>query len=167
MNKAKTISLQGKDYAQVAERIRVFRSDCPNGLIETTPTIQADGQILFKARVLKDKAKPESAEATAHAIGSSKGAKALEKLESISVGRALAMLGYLASGEIASSEEMEEFLDYKVNKLEEAEIALKECENLDELKRVFLGLGNLMSEPKLIKIKDELKSKLSNDENTK
>jgi hypothetical protein len=166
MNKAKTISLQGKDYAQVAERIKLFRSDCPNGLIETTPTIDGD-KIMFKARVLKDKSRPESAEATAHAIGQDKGAKAFEKLESIAVGRALAMLGYLASGEIASSDEMEEFLDYKVNKLEEAEIALKECENLDELKRVFLGLGNLMSEPKLIKLKDELKTKLSNNENTK
>ena len=112
VKKAQTISLQGKDYAKVAERIKMFREDCPNGLIETEPKI--DGKmIMFKVRVLKDKAKAEScAEATGHSIGENNGAKAFEKLESIAVGRALAMLGYLASGDIASSDEMEEYMEY-------------------------------------------------------
>ena len=164
--KLKTINLQGKEYAQVSERLRLFREDCPNGLIEPTPTITGN-QVMFKVRILKDKSSPESAEAVAHSIGEMKGVKAFEKLESIAVGRALAMLGYLASGEVASSDEMEDFLEYKVNKLEEAELALKECVTLDELKRVFLGLGNLMTESKLVKLKDELKIKLQENENTK
>jgi len=134
--KVETIDLKGKDYAKVAERIKAFREDCPNGLIETTPTITED-RIVFRTRVLKDKADPSSAEATAHALGSAKGQKAFEKLESISVGRALAMLGYLASGEIASSEEMEEFHAYKDEKLQarliEAEAELAKIDTLDGL----------------------------------
>jgi S-methylmethionine-dependent homocysteine/selenocysteine methylase len=160
MNKAKTINLKGKEYATVAERIRLFREACPNGLIETTPIFQPDGQILFTARVLKDKANPTSGEATGHSIGKGTADKVLERLETVSVGRALAMLGYLASGEIASGEEMESFYQYRTEKIEQAKLDLLACTTLQDLKRVFLSLGTLMSEPGLIKIKEELKLKL-------
>jgi hypothetical protein len=121
----KTIKLQGRDYAQVAERIKEFRSDCPNGLIETSYTFLEDKQIVFKTRVLKDKANSNSAEATGTALGSLKKEKDFEKLETISVGRALALLGYMASGEVASSEEMEEYLAYKDEKKAEMIAELK------------------------------------------
>lgn len=161
MSKVKTIDLQGKNYAQVADRLKEFRENCPNGLIETTPTIQEDGQIMFKARVLKDKAKPESGEATGHALGKNAGAKAFEKLESIAVGRALAMLGYLASGEIASSEEMQEFYDYQNQKIDEAIERINDAKTLDELKKVFMGLGPLIAEQKVVDAKNVRKEALS------
>lgn len=153
----KTINLQGKQYAQVKERIKEFRQDNPNGLIETNPTIQGDGQILFKARILKDKADETSAEGTGHALGKNSGQKAFEKLETIAVGRALAMLGYMSDGEIASSEEMEEFIAYKEEKKQEAIDNIKATKTLDELKEVFMGLGNLMADKDIIKAKDEQK----------
>jgi hypothetical protein len=158
--KIKTMSLQGNEYARVAERIKVFREDCPNGLIETFPTIQ-DKNVMFKARVLKDKSKSDSGEATGHSIGENKGQKAFEKLETIAIGRALAILGYMASGEIASSEEMEEFIDYMENKKIEAIASLRECKTLEELKTCFMGLGSLMGDSNIIKVKDELKLNLS------
>jgi hypothetical protein len=114
--KIKTIDLKGKDYAQVSERIKEFRQDCPNGLIETKPEQQTDGSIIFSARILKDKANPNSGEGTGHSMGKIKDDKNFEKLETIAIGRALAILGYMASGEVASSEEMEEFLSEKENK---------------------------------------------------
>lgn len=146
--KVNTIELQkGVNYAKVADRIKLFREDCPNGLIETTPTIQGD-MVMFKTRILKDKSKPESAEATGHAIGPHKGVKAFEKLESISVGRALALLGYMASGEIASSEEMEEFMEYIEDKKQEellnfqAEVsAITDLEGLKQFYQLHKGLG--------------------------
>ena len=53
--KTKTIKVGGgADYAQVKDRLNEFRNDNPRGLIETVPTIQPDGQIMFKARILKD-----------------------------------------------------------------------------------------------------------------
>jgi len=105
MKKTETIDLKGKNYATVPARIKEFRQDCPYGLIETTPTILPDWKILFKARILKDKSNPDSAEWTGHAIWTSKADKDFEKLETIAVWRALAMLWYMASGDIASSEE--------------------------------------------------------------
>jgi hypothetical protein len=158
----KTIELQGKIYAQVKDRLNQFRTDNPNALIETTPTIQEDGQILFKARVLKDKADPSSAEATGHSLGSNKGAKAFEKLETIAVGRALGLLGYAADGEIASSEEMEEFQEYqKEKKLEmilEATEKITDAKNLEELKEVWASIP-IEAKEELTNLKEEMKKR--------
>lgn len=136
----KTIKLGNKDYAQVADRIKEFRSANPNGLMETSYIFAEGGMIIWKARILKDKDNDKSAEATGHAYGELKGQKAFEKLETIAIGRALAMLGYMASGEVASSEEMEEFLEFQGNKKIEEFIAFQEkvdaITTTDEL-RVF------------------------------
>lgn len=141
MTKVKTMSLSGNDYAKVAERVKQFRSENPQGLIETTPTINGDS-IMFKARVLKDKSNPHSAEGIGHSYGViGKKQKDFEKLETISVGRALAMLGYAADGEIASSEEMEEFEKYRKEQHEtlvfEWGDKINTCTTLDELKKVW------------------------------
>lgn len=163
--KVTTVKIQGDtEYARVPERLKLFREDCPNGFIETTPTMLPDGQIMFKARVLKDKSEPQSGEATGHALGTNKGTKAFEKLETVAVGRALAMLGYLASGEVASFEEMEEYLKHKK---EQKEIAIagtidniQNSKTLDELKSVFVESGLLMTEAIVVEAKDKRKSEL-------
>lgn len=159
--KAKTISLQGQDYAKVSERIRLFREDCPQGSIQTEPTFTEDGQILFKTIVIKDLSNPSSANATGHAIGKNTGQKALEKIESISVGRALAMLGYLASGEIASGEEMEEFLEYQKEKKDDAIQSLNSAKNKGELKDIFMSLGSLMADKEVFALKEKLKKQFN------
>jgi len=155
----KTIKLQGKDYAQVVERVKEFRKDCPYGKIETSPLIQEDGQIIFKATVIKDKSDESSAEATGHALGNNKSQKSFEKLETIAVGRALAMLGYASDGEIASGDEMEEYIKYtedkKKEKLVNATEKLEDTTNIAELKDVW---GNLPSDLK--DLLGELKNKL-------
>lgn len=121
--KLDTISLQGKAYAQVATRLKEFREMFPNGLIEANHQLEGDNSWTFKARILKDKAVPTSGEGT----GSSRGflvdpktkvevPKAFEKLETIAIGRALAVIGFMASGEVASFEEMEDFLSEKETK---------------------------------------------------
>lgn len=168
MKKVETIDLKGKAYATVPARIKEFREANPNGLIETKPEI-LENEIMFTARILKDKSNPASGEATGHAIGKKQGDKAFEKLETIAVGRALALLGYMASGEIASSEEMEEFNEYKKRQKQEAILTaietLDTCKSLSELKTIWASLGNIIAEPEVIAKKDELKNKLTNDEN--
>lgn len=156
MSKIKTMSLQGKEYASVAERIRAFREENPTGKIITSHTVLPDGQFVLTAEVIKD----NGASATGQAFGVLKEAKSFEKLESVSVGRALAMLGYLASGEIASSDEMQEFLEYQNNKVQEAIVMLQQATTLDELKEAYKSLGNLMANAEVIKAKDTLKTKL-------
>lgn len=161
--KTPTVDLKGKDYATVPARLKLFREDCPNGLIETSFD-KDDETIIFTARVLKDKAKPESAEATGHAFGSSKGVKQFEKLETIAIGRALAILGYLASGDIASSEEMSEFYEYQEQKMQDAMDLLNESTTIEELRENFISLGSLMAEKAIIATKDARKKELLDED---
>lgn len=168
MRKAKTINLKDKpdysakqEYAKVSERLKLFREDCPNGLIETKIEISPDGNLVIaSARVLKDKSNQSSAEATGHAVGSVKGIKAFEKQESISIGRALANLGYLASGEIATAEEMEDYLEYKQQKIQEATDKLNNCKTVDELKSVWASLAGAERTPENTELAKTLHSKL-------
>lgn len=158
MTNVKTMKVSGGDYAKVADRLKEFRQNNPNALVETTPTI--DGTtIIFKAHILKDKSDPNSAEATGHSMGENKGAKAFEKLESIAVGRCLSLMGYLNNGEIASSEEMEEFNDYKDNLALEAVVAIQECQTEDDLK-AFWASTNLKNDERVVKAKDIRKAEL-------
>jgi hypothetical protein len=155
--KVKTMDISGKEYAKVADRMKQFREENPKGKVDTSFTQLPDGQMVLKAEITKE----DGSVATGQAMGKLGQAKAFEKLESIAVGRALAFLGYMASGEIASSEEMEEFFEYKNEKKAEAEVALKKCETIEELKSTFLGLGSgLMADQQIIAIKDTLKTQL-------
>jgi hypothetical protein len=149
------------NYAKVVDRLNEFRSENPRGKIETTYQI-ADGFIAFKTYILKDKSDINSAEATGHAVAKNDGGeKQFEKLETLSVGRALAMLGYAASGEIASFEEMEDYNAYKDEKIEEAIGRMKSSENLEELKTIFMSLGSLMANSRIIEAKDAKKASLN------
>ena len=158
------MDLKGKEYATVPARIKEFRQANPNGLIETKPQI-LEGEVMFSARILKDKSKPESGEATGHAIGKRTGEKAFEKLETIAVGRALALLGYMASGEIASSEEMEEFNAYQENKKVEAKLsAIEKLQGARTLAELGSAWSSLSVEQKndsdVYKEKEALKANL-------
>lgn len=150
MKKTTTIDLKGKAYAQVKDRIKEFRADCPRGLIETTPTFTDDG-IMFKARIVKDKSDDSSAEASGHSFAKTTEKdkeKQFEKQETIAVGRALALLGYASDGEIASGEEMEEFIQYQQDKLSEQIMEVTErigsCATVDELKEIWSSLSGEM-----------------------
>lgn len=166
MKKTATMKLGTADYAKVKDRIQEFRKENPYGLIETTPTI-TETHIIFKARILKDKSDPNSAEATGHSMGDLNGEKkkdkVFEKQESIAVGRALALLGYGADGEIASSEEMEEFLAHKQEKLAETIMEVTEaignCANLKELQAYWSSLSGELK-PLALEAKNARKSEL-------
>lgn len=168
MKKTQTIDLKGKAYAKVKDRLKEFRADNPNGLIETFPTL-SDTSIIFKARILKDKADPASAEATGHSfakITDKNVEKQFEKQETIAVGRALALLGYASDGEIASSEEMEEFLQHKqeqlAEKIFEATEAIGSCDSLEALQSLWAGLsGEMKNTPAVLQAKNARKSELS------
>ena len=152
----------GAMYAKVSDRLKAFRSENPRALIETTPLPQESGMMMFRTRIVKDKADEYSAEATGHALQTKAGTKDFEKLETISVGRALALLGYAPDGEIASSEEMEEFEDYKAQKhfekLEEYKELLENSKSLEELKTNWASVdGNFKQE--LDEIKNLVKQK--------
>lgn len=163
MAKVATVNLQGKEYATVPARLKEFREANPKGMIATSYEL-IDGQAVFTAVIRKDNADMESASATGHAMGELKNPKAFEKLETIATGRALAMLGYLASGEVASSEEMSDYLEYKAQQealmLEEATEKLRDAKNIKDLGTAWADIP-AEAKLKLSGLKDELKTKLS------
>jgi hypothetical protein len=112
---------------------------------------------------LKDKANPNSGEGTGHSMGKIKDDKNFEKLETIAIGRALAILGYMASGDVASSEEMEEFNDFKMKKYEDnvsnTILELENAKTLVELQNIFIN-SPVKSDKDVIIKKDEMKAKL-------
>lgn len=116
---SKSIKFGDKDYSLVPERLKKMREENPRASIETEPTYNADGSVTFRATIIRDLADEHSARATGNARYTEvelKKAKAFEKLETVSVGRALANLGYLNDGQIATTEEMEEFEAFGVEK---------------------------------------------------
>lgn len=159
----KTTKIQGgAEYAKVSDRLKEFRKDNPRGKIETIPLMQESGMVMFKATILKDKADEHSAEATGHALQTKSGIKDFEKLETVAVGRALALLGYGADGEIASSEEMEEFEEFKQEKFQEKILELSEqlqaTTTIEEMKKVWASIDGDFK-PQLENLKNELKKK--------
>lgn len=149
------------EYAKVNDRLLEFRADCPNGSISTEPQMLENGQMFFKAVVIKDLSNENLSRATGTSYGDVKNDKGFEKLETLAVGRALAFLGYGADGAIASSEEMEEFYQYKNEKREEFIEKLRKAKDVEDLKTIWLSGGGLIADKEIIKVKDELKTNLS------
>lgn len=168
-----TIKFGDKDYSLVPERLKKFREENPRSDIDTVHIVQADSSTTFKARIVKDQADEYSAKATGssrYTAEEMKLKKAFEKLETIAVGRALANLGYLNDGQIATTEEMEEFEAFKADKLTEAiDKALadiKKSKTIDALKKVFMALpAEVKADENVMKAKDKKKSELT-DENS-
>jgi len=152
------------NHAKVNDRLKAFWEANPKGKIETTNKKDAT-TIEFKTFILADKSDEYSREATGHALANLPlGEKDYEKLETISVGRALALLGYSASGEVASTEEMEDFLEYKENKIIESRIIaiekLEDCKTIEDLQSTWKSLGTIIQDKEVIARKDELKALL-------
>ena len=114
MNKLPTIKVKNKDYVQVKDRVIFFNETYLKGSIQTQVQEMAGG-ISIKAIIYPD-ASDEKRFFTGRSFGILKGNdKALEKLESVAVGRALAFMGIGVIEGIASADEMQDFYN-KPNK---------------------------------------------------
>jgi len=105
----KTIDIKGKEYVEVAERIRAFRELHPLWAIETRILDNTDGVVVMEA-VIKDE--QGRVLATGHAYeqeGSNfiNTTSFIENCETSAVGRALAMLGIGIDSSVASAEEVQ------------------------------------------------------------
>jgi len=105
-----TISLKGKDYAKVSSRIKALHEQYDDARIATDYEFQ-ECCAICKATITPEVNDNPDRCFTGHSMGKTNGEKAFEKLESVAVGRALANAGFLASGEIATAEEMQKFQD--------------------------------------------------------
>lgn len=178
--KLETVKLGGgADYAKVATRLKEFRSEFGKSKIETVHVQLESGETESRSYIWKDKGEllelmkagitdPEILRSSADANGSARKKlsdkdKDFEKLESISVGRGLAMLGYLSSGEIASFEEMQEFAEYKNERKFEAIQAdidtFTNAKTIDELAKAWKA-SDFKQEPSVVEAKDKRKAEL-------
>lgn len=148
--KLNTIKVSGGgDYAKVAERLKEFHKTYKNGKIETSYNL-TEAMICFKTIITPDVEKPDRF-FTGHSLGKIAGVKAFEKLETISAGRALAFLGLLADGEIASADEMEEYIEEtnekeaeRLKTIEELKKVADEITSIEELREFYAinkGMG--------------------------
>jgi hypothetical protein len=132
--KVETIEIgKGVHYAKVAARSAEFHRDNETCSIETSCEFK-EGFVLFTAKVTTKKGT-----FTGHSMEKVHGRqKQFEKQETIAVGRALAFAGYLATGEIATFEEMADVVtDAQLNslKLKYSKVFAAEIEGLDRPKR--------------------------------
>lgn len=170
------------NLAFVGDRLIQFREDHANSKIVSKHKFEDNGTTTMRVYIWKDKKDAvyhegqlildsSDANGTANDITVKNGKyglevvnKALEKLETVATGRALANLGYMKDGQIASTEEMEQFEQYKAER-KQAEQALavkrlEDCSTLDQLRTEFAKLGELMRDPEVVKVKDAMKAKL-------
>lgn len=97
-------------YAPVAERIRLFYETHPAGRIVTRLVSRSNREVVFRASVYRDAETPRPA-ATGWAAeregdGEVNAVACLENTETSAIGRALANLGFTASKQRPSAEEM-------------------------------------------------------------
>lgn len=86
------LSLKGKDYMPVQQRVLWFREERPNWSLITEPVEITENSALFRAKVV---AHDGTILATAHKFEDKRGfADFIEKAETGAIGRALANVGY-------------------------------------------------------------------------
>ena len=105
--KDKAISIRGREYVQVKDRINFFNENCQNGSIQTTLVSDGD-RVVFRAKVTPDVSNPERFFTGTSASNPSKSIEAQvphEVAETSAVGRALAMMGIGVIDSVASVED--------------------------------------------------------------
>ena len=105
----KTIDVKGKDYAEVPQRIKAFRSICPNGAIVTELLSCENGVCIFKASIY-DENQVLIGTGTAYEREDSSfinKTSYIENCETSAVGRALGMCGFGIDVSVASAEEVQ------------------------------------------------------------
>lgn len=105
----KTLPIKGKEYAQVPERIKAFRSMCPGGTITTEILSLENGVVTMKATIYAENG---DILATGHAQEKESSSfinktSFIENCETSAVGRALGMCGIGVDSSVASAEEVQ------------------------------------------------------------
>lgn len=175
------------DMASAGDRLLAFWENYPDGKISIERN-DYDGSLVYKAFIWKKKSTylealatgaardlvMESADAIAEARNEAALAKKdFEKLQTISIGRALAVLGFLKDGRVASDEELELWKD-KASKFDANEYAqqkqqtldaINQASDIDVLQEVWKNAAKanvrLINDEELVAAKDAMKDKFT------
>lgn len=148
-------------YAKVSAR--VAEAHRANKLISIRTEVEfKDGWVLTKAKVIPDVTNLERF-FTGTSLGKAGTEKALEKLETIAVGRALAFAGFLSDGEIASSEEMAKYAEAPGIDNTQAKEKIRSAKNKEALRLIWQGLSQAERDDKeVLALKETLKKSYEN-----
>jgi hypothetical protein len=104
----KTTDIRGKQYAEVNQRIKAFRTLCPNGCISTEIISCENGMVVMRALISDEEGHLLGTGTAYEKEGSSNINKTsyIENCETSAVGRALAMCGLGIDLSVASYEEV-------------------------------------------------------------
>ena len=105
----RTMDVKGKEYAEVNQRIKAFRSICPCGSIVTEMLSNENGVCVFKATILDSEMRILGTGTAYEKETSSFINKTsyIENCETSAVGRALGMCGFGIDTSVASAEEVQ------------------------------------------------------------
>lgn len=108
----KTIKLQGKDYVQVAERIKYFRESVKDGRIETEVNFNPEHtRAIFVAKIYVG----DKLISTAHSLKNIAKEFELEKAETRAIGRALGIYGIGIDCGVSTYDEVREAIGAEPN----------------------------------------------------
>lgn len=104
----RTTNIKGKEYAEVPQRIKAFRSVCPQGAIITEMLSNENGVCVFRATIYNEE---HEIIGTGTAFEEEEGSfinktSYIENCETSAVGRALGMCGFGIDTSVASFEEV-------------------------------------------------------------
>lgn len=104
----KTVNIKGKDYVQVTERVKAFRSICPGGSISTDIVSMDENMVIMKTTITDEDGKVLSTGMAFERPDSSYINKTsfIENCETSAVGRALGWLAIGVDASMASAEEL-------------------------------------------------------------
>lgn len=114
----KTTDIKGKEYAEVNQRIKAFRSVCPQGAIITEMISNENGVCVFRAEIYNDE-HTLIGTGTAYEKESSSfinKTSYIENCETSAVGRALGMCGFGIDTSVASFEEVQNAINNQGSK---------------------------------------------------
>jgi hypothetical protein len=134
-----TTAIQGKDYAEVNQRIKAFRMVHPEGAIVTDMVSNEGGVCVFRATIYNDEGKVLGT-GTAYEKENStfiNKTSYIENCETSAVGRALGMCGFGIDTSVASAEEVQNAI---INQGEKAEVERKATpKQLEIIGKVYVG----------------------------
>lgn len=117
------VSIKGKNYSEVNQRIKAFRMVYPQGTITTQMISNQDGICIFKAVVIDDH---NNILGTGHAYEKEDSSfinqtSYIENCETSAVGRALGMAGFGIDVSVASAEEVQNAINNQTITQEQAD----------------------------------------------